>query len=328
MSGRSPATVRDIATVRRSETPVARIHPERSITAVAPSLPPRTLIDAAVTRGLARQRFNIGDLQIELRYFARQASADFHPAPSRAILLIPLTDDLQLFGCGDRHCCPAGTPFLYSREETVSAVWRQSSWGLAIHLRRDCLNAAVSALLSDGRRLASIARTLGGGSGRGLEQSVERFLATLATVALQQGPSAIAVESNFYRALAGRIVELDAADEILPPVRIVSEAMRLVRENHAEAFDIDGLATMVGVTAGTLRKGFRTCLGVTVKEYIQSVRLDWAHERLSGARECRSIAEIAVAAGFNDGPNFSRSFVRRFGEPPSQTRARAVHEMT
>src|SRR3546814_17010685 len=52
------------------------------------------------------------------------------------------------------------------------------------------------------------------------------------------------------------------------------EAMRLVRENHAEAFDIDGLATMVGVTADTLRKGFRTCLGVTVKEYIQSVRLE------------------------------------------------------
>src|SRR3546814_12428854 len=79
---------------------------------------------------------------------------------------------------------------------------------------------------------------------------------------------------------------------------------------------------MVGVTADTLRKGFRACLGVTVKEYIQSVRLDWAHERLSSARECRSIAELAVAAGFNDGPNFSRSFVRRFGDPPSSSAER------
>ena len=328
MSGQSPVTVRDIATARRSETPVARIHPERSIPALAPPLPPRTLVDAAVMRGLTRQRFNIGDLLIELRYFPRQTSADLHPAASRAILLVPLADDLHLFGCGDRYRCPAGTSFFYSREETVSAVWRQSAWGLVIHLQRDRLNAAASAILRDGRRLAPTARILGGGSDRRLEQSIERFLSGLATLALQQGPPAIAAESNFYRALGNRIVELGAADEVLPPVRIVSEAMRIVRQDHAEAFDIESLATMVGVTAGTLRKGFRTCLGMTVKEYIQNVRLDWAHERLSSSRESRSVTEIAVAAGFNDGPNFSRRFVRRFGEPPSQTRARAVHEMS
>lgn len=322
MSGRSTATVRNIAVARRVDAPIAQIHAERSIQTGAP---PPALASAAVMRGLARQRFSIGDLLMELRYFPRQLSVDYHPAPSRAILLLPLTDELQLFGCNERHHCPAGTAFFYSREETLSAVWRQSSWGLAIHLPRDRLNAAASALLRDGRRLAFAARLLG--SGRGVEQSVERFLAALGTGALQQSPSAIAFEANFYRTLASRIIEIGAGDEIMPPVRIVSEAMRLVRENHAEAFDIDRLATMVGVTAGTLRKGFRICLGMTVKEYIQTVRLEWAHERLFSSRESRTIAEIAVAAGFNDGPHFSRSYLRRFGEPASQTRARAVHEM-
>jgi transcriptional regulator GlxA family with amidase domain len=100
--------------------------------------------------------------------------------------------------------------------------------------------------------------------------------------------------------------------------------MRIVGENHCRPFDTEALAAVVGVTGQTLRKGFRSCLGMSVKEYIQSVRLDWAHERLSGGCDGRPIAEIARRAGFAASPPFSRAYLKRFGEPPSQTRARAV----
>ncbi|EDX79522.1 transcriptional regulator, AraC family protein [Brevundimonas sp. BAL3] len=105
------------------------------------------------------------------------------------------------------------------------------------------------------------------------------------------------------------------------------DAIRCVEDDRDRAWDVETLAAAVGVTRETLRKNFRAGLGVTVAGFIRSVRLDWANERLISGRETRSVADIAVAAGFRSSSTFSRAYFERFGINPSLARARAVRAM-
>jgi AraC-like DNA-binding protein len=330
MDCQSPATAGDISPYRQADAnvafPLGTAPRCASPTALAPvGRVPAQLQQAATVRGMNRYRLHVGDLIVDLRHFPRQAAADYRNAGRRPLLLVPLNHDLEIVTEASRLTCPAGASFLFARDEVATAVWHGGAWALAIHLRRDRLNAAASVVVGDARRLTSVATILAAGDGsQGLDQLAHRLIALIAGTTLQQGPAVLALESSIYRDLAVRLLEQDKVDALLSPVRAVGEAMRVVRDNHARAYDTEALAAVVGVTASTLRKGFRASLGMSVKEYIQTVRVDWAHGRLSSAHDSRSIAEIARAAGFAESPPFSRAYLKRFGEPPSQTRARAV----
>lgn len=295
-------------------------------TALAPAgAVPAHLQRAAAVRGMNRYRVHIGDLIVELRYYPRQTGTDYHGTARRALLLVPLTHDLEVVTETTRLTCPAGASFLFARNEVVTAVWHGGSWALAVHLRPERLNAAVSAVLGDARRLRSVAAIIEGGEdNQGLAPMAQRLIALIAGATLRQGPAVPALESSIYRQFVDRLLDQANVDALLAPVRAVGEAMRVVRENPARPYDTEALAAVVGVTAPTLRKGFRARLGMSVKEYIQMVRLDRAHEWLTSGHESRPISEIGQAAGFQQATHFSRAYMKRFGEPPSQTRARAV----
>jgi AraC-like DNA-binding protein len=249
-------------------------------------------------RGVAARSLTIADLLL-------RSPDDLAALPAgQPLLLVPLVG------------AEAAPPLLHiGADDPVPSGTR-----LVLQFDRLRLNAEASRLLGDGRRLATAIDHLPLiGEDRLLERAIEDLLFGSARHC--------ALEAGFYRALAQRIVARPDRDRVMVRMRAVSEAIRLVRAEHRQAFDIERLASTVGVTADTLRKGFRTCLGMTVAAFVQSVRLDWAFERLCDLRECRSIAELAVAAGFSGGQIFSRHYVRRFAETPTQTRARAVRMM-
>lgn len=282
---------------------------------------PPPFLRAAVMQGLNRYRLHVGDLIVDLRHYPRRTSIDIHNARRRALILIPLTQPIEVVTDAAHVACPAGISLLFAREDRATTVWPNDAWGLAIHFQRDRFNAAASAALGDGRRLQPVAAVLTSGGGA---QTAAQIVAMMADGAPQPGPSARAVEDQLYRWLADHLIAQNDRDDIVAPVRPVSEAMRLVRADHGRTYNTEMLATLVGVTGQTLRKGFRSCLGLSVRDFIQTVRLDRAHDALSGLRDGRPIAEIARSAGFADAPPFSRAYLKRFGEPPSQTRARAV----
>ncbi|HEX3235958.1 MAG TPA: AraC family transcriptional regulator [Gemmatimonadales bacterium] len=63
-----------------------------------------------------------------------------------------------------------------------------------------------------------------------------------------------------------------------------------------------------------LSRAFRAWLGSTPGEYLRQLRLAWSVTALTEGG--RSIAEIAVEAGFADQSHFTRAFRRAFGETP------------
>lgn len=271
----------------------------------------------AVDAPVLRPQTIAGDrLTVELRYFAHAETVSYAVPAGQAILIAPLNGDARLTDGDAIYACPGRSAFLYGREGTLRADWRASSSVLVAHFHRDELSLRASVLLGEGRRMAGCAAVIAGNAD---DRAIERLAAIVEDRAAVETR-----EADFYQVLAGWLLASDQRDAIVPRVRIVTETMQFIRNNHAAPFDLDTLARRSGVTAGTLRKSFRACLGMTVKAYAQKVRLDWAHERLSGTSESRSIAQMAVVSGFVDGPAFSRSYLRRFGETPSQTRSRAV----
>lgn len=318
--------------VRAGARPVV-FNPAGSLNGTVPAR--IALPDVAAQRGPARYRLRVGEIIAEVRSVARETSGEVLVPRSRALLFIPFSGTAFLTVDRAEYICRAGTPFFYTGEARLSVSWSAGMIGLLVFLRRDRLNAAISALGSDGRRVVATAACLArpgdpmvaneaSAQDDRLEQAAERIMRLFGSGIASHDAISLAAETGFYTSLAGRIAARDDKDSIAPPVRAVSEAMRLVADNHRLPGDIEQLAASVGVTGQTLRKGFRLCLGMTVKEYIRAVRLAWARERLDSARDSRSVAELAAAAGFATAASFSHAYVRRFGESPTQTRARAV----
>jgi AraC family transcriptional regulator len=78
------------------------------------------------------------------------------------------------------------------------------------------------------------------------------------------------------------------------------------------------LAADAQVHAGHLAATFRRFFGATVGEFARRCRIEWASRLL--ADSSRSLAEIAVAAGFADQSHFTRCFRREFGVTPAAYR--------
>ena len=98
-------------------------------------------------------------------------------------------------------------------------------------------------------------------------------------------------------------------------------ALRQLRARFDAPLDCAGLARSAGVSISQLERDFRKVLGVTPRTYQQRVRMEEAL-RLIGSG--RSIAEVALQAGFTDHSSFSRRFRAATGMTPSHYRESAL----
>lgn len=316
-----------LARERTSARPVDFLASQRAARQHSPNLGAAVSrsLDLAPASGTNRYRLQVGALIAELRHFSQHTETYHKGAGRRALLLVPITSEVSFITASARLACPPRVPILFSCDEPATASWPAQSWGLVLDVPRDRVNALASAALGDARRLASIACVIGARRETdGLDRAIEQLIGVLADGGTRLGSGLDRIESALYRALAERLIAQERRDCFLPIVRSVTEAIRVIREDHRRDFNTEALAASVGVTAQTLRKGFRSCLGTSVKAFIQTVRLEWAHATLSSGFDGRSIDAIARDAGFSSAPPFSRAYAKYFGEPPSQTRRRAV----
>lgn len=96
-------------------------------------------------------------------------------------------------------------------------------------------------------------------------------------------------------------------------------ARRLIEDEFASPLSLAGIAAAVGVHPVHLARQFRASHGCTVGEYIRRVRVDFARRELSASD--RPIADIALAAGFFDQSQLTKTFKRVTGRTPAVYRA-------
>ena len=91
-----------------------------------------------------------------------------------------------------------------------------------------------------------------------------------------------------------------------------------LEENFRCPPSLSELAAIHRVHPVYLCQAFRAAFGVNVGEFVRAVRFEWARACLVSGD--RSIADIALAAGFSDQAHFSRDFKRRMGMSPRRYR--------
>jgi AraC family transcriptional activator of mtrCDE len=84
------------------------------------------------------------------------------------------------------------------------------------------------------------------------------------------------------------------------------------------AWSLDELAGLAGASRATLVRLFQKTAGLAPLEFLTDLRLNLARNKLAAGSH--SIAEIAVAVGYQSESAFSRAFSRHFSMPPSAVR--------
>ena len=91
-------------------------------------------------------------------------------------------------------------------------------------------------------------------------------------------------------------------------------AREMVHDQFRQPLGLSAVARAAGVHPVQLARTFRRVHGCTVGEYIRRLRVECAERLLIGSS--RSLAEIALAAGFHDQSHLSRAFRSALGVPP------------
>ena len=92
--------------------------------------------------------------------------------------------------------------------------------------------------------------------------------------------------------------------------------------NYREDVDLKRLAELVSMAEGSLCRFFKMNLGVTVFEYLNQIKIEFAC-KLSMDQDL-SITEVCLDSGFNNVSHFNKQFKKITGVAPSEYRKRFI----
>lgn len=106
-------------------------------------------------------------------------------------------------------------------------------------------------------------------------------------------------------------VEIESTDE-----EFLNKVLKLLEENISNSeFNVNQFAADIGMSTPVFYKKIKALTGLTVNNFVKSIRLKRAVQLLS--QEAGNISEVAYMVGFNDAKYFSKEFRKQFGKSPS-----------
>ncbi|WP_051287396.1 hybrid sensor histidine kinase/response regulator transcription factor [Algoriphagus mannitolivorans] len=106
-----------------------------------------------------------------------------------------------------------------------------------------------------------------------------------------------------------------------PDEKFIKDAISIVQINlENEGFVIQDLVRELGVSRTLLFEKFKSLLGQTPNEFIQTIRLKYAAELIKSNHY--KISEVAYKVGYSDPKYFSKSFQKQFGVTPTEFKKR------
>ncbi len=102
----------------------------------------------------------------------------------------------------------------------------------------------------------------------------------------------------------------------------IAETIEYIDNNFKTDINMQTLAKRVAISPNYLSKIFKNACGMSVWDYIESVRIDSAKKLLSADKT--NIIDIAFESGYNNTANFNKQFKKYTGMTPRQFRKSAV----
>ncbi|MBQ9785733.1 MAG: AraC family transcriptional regulator [Clostridia bacterium] len=118
----------------------------------------------------------------------------------------------------------------------------------------------------------------------------------------------------FAYLLRGGVRSTDASASGADAMRyyaVIDPALCRIRDNYAERFTVEGLASLCRVSKYHFCRVFKQVTGMSAMQYLADYRLKVASAMLGNTD--RSIGEIAALCGFEDESYFCRCYKKRFG---------------
>jgi transcriptional regulator GlxA family with amidase domain len=98
----------------------------------------------------------------------------------------------------------------------------------------------------------------------------------------------------------------------------LAKAQAYVLDHLAEAFPVDRLAQVAGVSTRSLARLFSAELGLTPHQFVESLRVNQARNLLEDTRQPLKV--IAYDCGFGSAEQMRLAFLRRLGASPARYR--------
>lgn len=89
-----------------------------------------------------------------------------------------------------------------------------------------------------------------------------------------------------------------------------------IESNVLNPVSMRNICQVIGLNDFKLKKGFKALFGVTVFEYLSSLRMQYAHQLLTDTSS--SVFEVAYSLGYSEPYNFTKAFKKHFGYLPSK----------
>jgi AraC-like DNA-binding protein len=235
-------------------------------------------------------------------------------------LIIPTTGRVTIQTHAKRVSVAEGEALLLNVRDDVECGWSRDASGVVIQVAQGAVQAANFDLNGEPRRVANTLYMLSVSEYSVLRDALWPLTADDQASPLN-GDAGIEHGALIVKALAYALAQASQRDDIFP---IVGSVKRALDQLHGSLHDAtpETLARAAGVTLPMLRRNVRATTGVALTHLIQGAQLDWAHARLSSDRESRPVEALARASGLGGARLFARAYQRRFGETPTQTRAR------
>lgn len=99
---------------------------------------------------------------------------------------------------------------------------------------------------------------------------------------------------------------------------VVMKAKRYVNAHLEDKISLESVAKHVGVSPYYFCKVFKQSAGMTLTEFVNRRRIEWAKRRLLNPQE--RVTEVAFDVGFQSISQFNRSFLKYVGQSPTRFR--------
>ncbi len=99
---------------------------------------------------------------------------------------------------------------------------------------------------------------------------------------------------------------IDQIEQILSSDSVIGKAKRFIDQNYQRNIGRDAIAASICVAPTYLSKIFREQVGMSLREYINSCRIDHAKKLLADTND--TVSDIAIEVGFENIPYFSTIF--------------------
>ncbi|GAA1359799.1 AraC family transcriptional regulator [Catellatospora chokoriensis] len=100
----------------------------------------------------------------------------------------------------------------------------------------------------------------------------------------------------------------------------VARAVRWIREHYAQAFRVEEVAQLAGMSVSAFYRNFQAVTAMSPIQFQKQIRLQEA--RLLLATNPGDVTGVGARVGYDSASQFSREYRRQFGAPPSQDAVR------